>query len=221
MHSSSHILVIERRPSPGLSLAPSLRDEGFQVIDESCVDRAANHLQAIDLAVLNAVSLGTSGARLARRLAHILANTPIILLSPADHPPAYDGVASAVLVEPFTSRKVINRILQFLPPEEDQELRAGPLHLNPASRILRSYGRRTRLTPKLFALLHYLIRRRGRLVRREDLMRQVWQTNYTGDMRTIDVHIAWLRNAIEEDPTSPRLLRTIRGMGYRLDLPLP
>ncbi len=63
------------------------------------------------------------------------------------------------------------------------------------------------------------MRNPGRLLTRKKLIRQVWQTDYTGDTRTLDVHISWLRRAIEEDVRRPRLIKTIRGMGYRLDLP--
>ncbi len=63
------------------------------------------------------------------------------------------------------------------------------------------------------------MQRSGELVTREELMRRVWRTDYTGDMRTIDVHISWLRKAIEPEPRSPRYLKTVRGVGYRLDLP--
>jgi DNA-binding response OmpR family regulator len=58
----------------------------------------------------------------------------------------------------------------------------------------------------------------GVVLEREKLFKQVWNTNYTGDTRTLDVHISWLRKAIEEDPRKPQLLKTIRGVGYRLDI---
>ena len=67
-------------------------------------------------------------------------------------------------------------------------------------------------------LLQVLIEHRGEVVEREDLFKRVWETDYTGDTRTLDVHISWLRRAIELDPEKPRLLKTIRGVGYRLDV---
>jgi len=60
-----------------------------------------------------------------------------------------------------------------------------------------------------------------RLMTRKALIRQVWETDYTGDTRTLDVHMSWLRRAVEQDPKQPRLLVTVRGMGYRLMLPPP
>jgi DNA-binding response OmpR family regulator len=62
------------------------------------------------------------------------------------------------------------------------------------------------------------MQRAGEVIDRKQLFREVWNTNYTGDTRTLDVHISWLREAIEEDPRKPRFLKTIRGLGYRLDI---
>ena len=63
-----------------------------------------------------------------------------------------------------------------------------------------------------------LLEFQGEVVKRDDLFKKVWRTNYTGDTRTLDVHISWLREAIEKDPKKPKLLTTIRGIGYRLDV---
>jgi DNA-binding response OmpR family regulator len=78
-------------------------------------------------------------------------------------------------------------------------------------------GREERITPRLVKLLKMLIEHRGDVVQRETLFKSVWDTAYTGDTRTLDVHISWLRQAIEEDPRHPQMLKTVRGLGYRLD----
>ena len=83
---------------------------------------------------------------------------------------------------------------------------------------MRSLGRSTKLTPRLVTLLQILMEHHGEVVERESLFKRVWETNYTGDTRTLDVHISWLRRAIELDPLHPKFLKTIRGVGYRLDL---
>ena len=67
-------------------------------------------------------------------------------------------------------------------------------------------------------LRQQLLQHRGEVIEREELFKQVWDTNYTGDTRTLDVHISWLRRAIEMDPNHPRFLHTVRGVGYRLDV---
>jgi len=75
-----------------------------------------------------------------------------------------------------------------------------------------------RLTPKLFALLRYFMHHPGQTVSRNELMRHVWQTTFMEDTRTLDVHIRWLRELIEANPSKPKLLQTVRGVGYRLNV---
>jgi DNA-binding response OmpR family regulator len=82
---------------------------------------------------------------------------------------------------------------------------------------VRCQGKEERLTPRLTHLLQTLMEHAGEVIEREKLFSEVWKTEYTGDTRTLDVHISWLRQAIEEDPRNPRFLKTIRGVGYRLD----
>jgi DNA-binding response OmpR family regulator len=127
--------------------------------------------------------------------------------------------ANVYLAQPFTSRKLINRVVRMLPGDERYTLEAGPIKLNLAQGKVRCLKKETRLTPKLTKLLELFIQNPGRLMMRKTLIRKVWHTDYTGDTRTLDVHMSWLRQAIEPDPTRPRFIKTIRGMGYRLDLP--
>jgi DNA-binding response OmpR family regulator len=79
-------------------------------------------------------------------------------------------------------------------------------------------NKEARLTPRLARLLKMLMDHSGEVIERETLFREVWKTEYTEDTRTLDVHISWLRLAIEEDPRAPRFLKTLRGVGYRLDV---
>ena len=81
---------------------------------------------------------------------------------------------------------------------------------------MRCKGREARLTPRMAHLLHVLLLHAGEAVERQKLFSEVWETQYTGDTRTLDVHISWLREALEEDPRQPQFLKTIRGVGYRL-----
>jgi DNA-binding response OmpR family regulator len=123
-----------------------------------------------------------------------------------------------VLHLPFTARKLLNRIIPLLPADETQILHAGPIRLNLRLKKVRCKGREARLTPRLVRLLQILMEHSGEMLRREDLFREVWNTAYVGDTRTLDVHISWLREAIEEDPRRPRFIKTVRGVGYRLDI---
>ncbi len=74
------------------------------------------------------------------------------------------------------------------------------------------------LTPKNYQLLNYFLEHPGELVTRKELMQAVWETDYLGDTRTLDVHVRWLREQLEEDPSKPQLLLTHRGKGYQLDI---
>jgi DNA-binding response OmpR family regulator len=124
---------------------------------------------------------------------------------------------NAVLATPFTARKLLNRINPLLPIHGRHLLHVGPIRLDWEHKRVNCQGREARLTPRLTRLLKVLMEHPREVVERESLFREVWETAYTGDTRTLDVHISWLRQAIEEDPRNPVLLRTIRGVGYRLD----
>ena len=131
--------------------------------------------------------------------------------------PEYEQ-ANVVLTLPFTFRKLINRIVPLLPGNGEHMLHVGPVRLDLERKRVRCLGREARLTPRLANLLQVLMTHPGEVMQREELFKQVWETKYTGDTRTLDVHISWLRHAIEEDARHPQLLMTVRGVGYRLDI---
>jgi DNA-binding response OmpR family regulator len=91
------------------------------------------------------------------------------------------------------------------------------LKLDLDQRRLTTGEKQVSLTPRLVTLLKSLMDKPGEVINRTDLFRLVWETEYIGDTRTLDVHISWLRQAIEEDPRHPKLIKTVRGVGYRLD----
>ncbi len=126
--------------------------------------------------------------------------------------------ADAILTLPFTAQKLINRIRHLLPGDGKTSLHAGAIHLDIDKRMVRCQGRQARLTPHLVNLLKAFIERPGEVIERNELFSKVWETNYTDDTRTLDVHISWLRQAIEANPQKPLFLKTIRGVGYRLDV---
>lgn len=98
-------------------------------------------------------------------------------------------------------------------------LRVGELSLHMEDRTLFKNGRREKLTPKEARLLKAFMSNGGKVLTRKYLMKEVWETDYLGDTRTLDVHIRWLRQKIEDDPSRPRYLRTVRGVGYRFSPP--
>ena len=103
-------------------------------------------------------------------------------------------------------------------PRNGNRLRiADGIDLDLESRELRRDGRQSHLRPKEFGLLDFLARRPGRTFTRRQLLDRVWHQDRDGDQRTVDVHVRWLREKLEVDPEHPRLLLTVRGVGYRLD----
>jgi len=99
-----------------------------------------------------------------------------------------------------------------------KRLRAGDLTLDLDARCVVQDGVATHLTFKECALLKIFMNNGGEVVSRKRLMKEVWDTDYLGDTRTLDVHIRWLREKIEDDPSEPALLRTVRGVGYRFEV---
>jgi two-component system phosphate regulon response regulator PhoB len=130
--------------------------------------------------------------------------------------------ADSYLVKPFTSRKVLNRVRMLLPTQQGdgEVVRAGQITLYRAKPSVDVGGDgEVRLTPKQANLLELFLRHPNRVLSRRKLMQEVWQTDYVGDTRTLDVHIRWVREAIEADPGNPQCITTVRGVGYIFRLP--
>jgi two-component system response regulator RegX3 len=103
-----------------------------------------------------------------------------------------------------------------VPPTESGMLVVGPIRIDTERHEVSAHGRSVDLTPKEFALLETLMRRPGKLVTRTILLSEVWGIEYVGDGRTLDAHIRRVRSKIEEDPGRPRYVKTVRGLGYKL-----
>ena len=217
----ANVLLIESGRTSVPSFAPALEKKGYSVSIHHKLDHAlkAAAKKSPDIVVLDAASMRTSGTRMSRIVRSQLNGLPIILVSPAGSNPDPGNGASMTLIHPFTPRKLLNRIARLLPGDDSYMIEVGPIRLNLAQRKVFSYDKEARLTPKEAKLLEVFILNPGRLLTRKALIREVWHTDYTGDTRTLDVHMSWLRQAIEPDSTRPIFLKTIRGMGYRFDLP--
>lgn len=214
----ARILWVEGKRANSPSFVPGLRKKDYQVEVVPTGNAALESLLAYDpdIVVVNAASLRTSGKRICKDIHNKLESLPIIVIT-QDDANSDDVGANAVLCLPFTPRKLLNRIVPLLPADETQILHIGQIRLNLALKKVRCQGREARLTPRQAQLLQILMQHPGEVVGRDQLFREVWNTAYTGDTRTLDVHISWLREAIEEDPRNPKFIKTIRGVGYRLD----
>ena len=215
----ARILWIEGKRADSPIFVPTLRKKECTVEVVATGSAALERLAEVDpdLVVVNAASLRTSGKRICRQLREKVNGMPIVVILGADQPAPSDLCANVTLSLPFTARKLLNRIQPLLPGDGEHLLHVGPIRLDTERRRVRCQGREARLTPRLARLLQVLLEHPGAVVEREQLFRQVWSTEYTEDTRTLDVHVSWLREAIEEDPRHPQFLKTIRGVGYRLD----
>ena len=214
------LLVIEGKHADHPAFVPALRNKGFVVDSVSNGSEALARLNGgftPDVVVVNAASLRASGKRICQSLRDKKPGLPILLILDSDRQ-VEKMDADIILSLPFTAQKLVNRIRHLLPGDGKSNIHAGPVRLDVEKRIVRCVGKQTRLTPRLMRLLKTLIEHPGDVLERKALFSQVWETDYTDDTRTLDVHISWLRRAIEMDPKAPRLLKTVRGVGYRLDV---
>ncbi len=214
------VLIIANDKAATAALA-----EAFSNKREFSVVTAQSGRQALGLAktrLPDAVLIDATSPRLnARRICRALrSETFAVIVALVANPSRADNLAGAnlVLARSTTARKLAQRVRIALDDKPPRELRAGRMVLDVQKRTVTLGGKSHRLTPKEFELLRFLIKRKGEIVSRPALMKEIWNTDYLGDTRTLDVHIRWLREKIEERPSEPVLLITVRGEGYRLDV---
>ena len=215
------ILCVEGKYAGTPIFATQLESKGYKVRSASTGKAALASLASLKphVVVINAPSMRTNGLRICQSLRDNKKKLSIILIAVEGKTLSVDEVAADVLlILPFTVRKLNNRIKEFITSQSSKNLKAGNLQLDLENHQARCQGRTAHLTPRLSCLLEILMRHVGEVVERDDLFRQVWDTDFTDDTRTLDVHISWLRKAIEKDPRKPEYIKTLRGVGYRLDV---
>lgn len=218
-HTLGRILWIEGRRATVPPFAAAVRRKGYEVRMVPSGQKALAEIPKFQpqLIVLYAASFASSGIRISRRLREVAPDTPQLLILHEDTTINGNPPADIVLHLPFTARKLINRIRRLLPSDGRRILRVGPITLDVDNRRVQCLDKDSRLTPRMAELLQALMEKPGVAQRRDELFAKVWKTDYTADTRTLDVHISWLRRAIEPDPNRPRFIKTVRGIGYLLD----
>jgi DNA-binding response OmpR family regulator len=219
----SIILLIEGNRSEDSSLSIPLLNAGHEVHVFHTGRQAISwgQKQVPDLIIYDASSMRSNGARVCQRFRAFLENTPIIHCRAKGQSRDPAIAADVFLEHPLSSRRLLNRVHDQLPIDyfKEEVIRFGRLSLFRTKRAIDiGYGER-RLTPKQAFLLEELLRHPNQLVTRRQIMLHVWQTEYIGDTRTLDVHVRWLRECIEEDPSKPKFLTTVRGKGFILSVP--
>jgi len=228
------ILVVEDEESISQPFAEALRRAGFEalVTGTAAGALALADSEDPDLVMLDLALPDGDGRDVCRELRR-RSDVPIVMLTARgtemDKIVGLELGADDYVVKPFSAAEVISRIRAVLrrsAPRDDgarAELRkpvgVGELEIDPASRIARFRGEELELSRKEFDLLAMLMRNAGRVVTREDLMSEVWDTNWFGSTKTLDVHVGWLRRKLEDDPTDPTYIETVRGVGFRFAAP--
>lgn len=221
------ILLVDDEPAIIESLTYSLRREGFEVTTASDGPQALNLFYAIhpDLVILDIRLPGMDGLEVCRML-RARSPVPIIMLTALgnemDRVVGLEVGADDYLPKPFSFRELLARIRSVL-RRIDLDQRAGKpgviqidtLRVDPTSRRVFKSQKEIQLSTREFELLMALISQAGRAVNRDELISKVWGSDWGGDPRTLEVHIRWLRLKIEDDPTTPRFVQTVRGYGYR------
>jgi DNA-binding response OmpR family regulator len=218
MAESLQVLLIEGKRKVARCFASDLEKKGYSLQVEDSGNKGLDALKTFspDVVVINAASLRTNGQRLVSWFHNSLPGTPLCLIVAEDEPVVETENVNFLLRLPFTVQKLVNRFRTLEKNSHKSLLKKGDLVLNPDSRIAVYKNKEVRLTPRLTELLAKMMEHPGEILNREDLFKAVWDTDYVEDTRTLDVHISWLRQSLEDDPHHPDLIKTIRGRGYLL-----
>ena len=215
------ILLVEGRKPKSKYLAPGLEGQGYNIVTASTRKEALARSQETHPAVivLDSPSLRFSKHSFCEALQEAGANIPVLVLLPQGEKIDRSLGARAHLRYPFSARKLVNRIARLLPAPDADVLQVSDIILNIKQRHVVRGDHESHLTPRQARLLQVLMLHPGEVLSRAFLMKQVWETDYLDDTRTLDVHIHWVRKAIEDDHRSPVYLHTVRGAGYCLKVP--
>jgi two-component system, OmpR family, response regulator RegX3 len=225
------VLIVEDEATISEPLASSLKREGFEPEVAASVAEAEVSLRREnpDLVLLDVMLPDGDGRDLCRDI-RSRSQVPIIMLTArgeeVERVVGLELGADDYVVKPFSARELIARIRAILrraqAPRaggEDHVVEIGDIRLEARSRTVTKEGESVELAAREFDLLHLLMRNAGGVVRREDIMDEVWDPHWFGSTKTLDVHISWLRKKLEDDPSQPRYITTIRGVGFRFAAP--
>ena len=227
------ILLVEDEETLARAVAFTLEREGYRMLTaaDGAVGLAMAREAKPDLLLLDVMLPNIDGFDLCRILRRETTMPILMLTAKVDEVDRIVGLelgADDYLTKPFSMRELVARIKALfrriemdltekgkaLPPPV---LDSDGLRLDPAARVVTLRGKPVSLRPKEFDLLAFLLGNAGIVFSRDVLLERVWGYEYTGDTRTVDVHVRWLREKIEDDPGRPRRLVTMRGVGYKLE----
>ncbi|EZX24349.1 response regulator transcription factor [Mammaliicoccus sciuri] len=231
---SQKVLVVDDEQSIVTLLKYNIEQAGYQVIV------AYDGVQALekvneekpDLVVLDVMLPEKDGIEVCKTIRSDKNQVPILMLTAKDD--EFDRVlglelgADDYMTKPFSPREVVARVKAILRRvgqvenkniDDDEDIILGAIRIRPDFFEVYRNDELLELTPKEFELLLYLIERQGRVITREHMLNSVWNYEFAGDSRIVDVHISHLRDKLEENPKQPQFIKTVRGLGYKLERP--
>ncbi|MGE0491009.1 MAG: response regulator [Vulcanimicrobiota bacterium] len=223
--AAEKILLIEDDPMIQDPLGLALRREGFEVLQafDGQTGLEMARTQAPSLVLLDLMLPKMNGLEVCREIRRF-STVPILMVTArgeeSDQVVGLELGADDYIVKPFGTRQLLARVRANLRrvgyTEEKSERRLGHLMVDLSRREVRRDGQPVHLSFREFELLRGLLEANGAVVERERLLAAVWGADWIGDPKTLDVHIRWLREKLEQDPSRPQLILTVRNVGYRL-----
>ena len=229
----SRILLVEDDKSIRLTVSETLSSEGFRVSSFkdglSALDFINNDIKKdVDLIILDLMLPGLNGLELCRKIRNDEDYTPILILSAKDNESdrvlGLEVGADDYLTKPFGLNELIARSRALIRRSKRNkkyiENSKTVLEFNHIKMFLEecrvtSFDREITLSPKEFKLLELFMKNPKRVWSRDLILEKIWEIDFIGDTKTVDVHVRWLREKLEEDPSAPKLLKTVRGFGYK------
>lgn len=225
----TRVLIVEDEPDLADPLAYLLRREGYEVeiAEDGALALAAFRERGADILLLDLMLPGMPGTEVCRQL-RLTSQVPIIMLtakdSEVDIVVGLELGADDYVTKPYSTRELLARmraVLRRRTPDDgdldDRVLAGGRVVLDIDRHTVAVDGGEINMPLKEFELLEVLMRNSGRVLTRGQLIDRVWGTDYFGDTKTLDVHIKRIRSRIEQNPSEPSMLVTVRGLGYRFE----
>ena len=233
---SQKILVVDDEQSIVTLLKYNLETAGYivEVAYDGEEELKKVETEQPELIVLDVMLPKKDGIEVCKTIRSDKNLVPILMLTAKDD--EFDRVlglelgADDYMTKPFSPREVVARVKAILRRSQfvneiekedvdDEDIIIGSIRIRPEFFEVYKEDELLELTPKEFELLLYLIERQGRVITREHMLNSVWNYEFAGDSRIVDVHISHLRDKLEENPKQPKLIKTVRGLGYKLERP--
>ena len=233
---SQNVLVVDDEQSIVTLLKYNLETAGYIVDVAYDGEEALKKVKEVkpELIVLDVMLPKKDGIEVCKTIRSDKNLVPILMLTAKDD--EFDRVlglelgADDYMTKPFSPREVVARVKAILRRSqianevvkddvEDEDIVIDNIRIRPEFFEVYRDDTLLELTPKEFELLLYLIERQGRVITREHMLNSVWNYEFAGDSRIVDVHISHLRDKLEENPKQPKLIKTVRGLGYKLERP--